>query len=74
MCCDCIKNIWKLFKDNIKKLLIKLGDIPLCRVVGNRDYYGKKIQIPYDMSKTEAEEEIAASQERQKKDESIEIK
>ena len=66
MCCDCIKNIWKLFKDNIKKLLI--------RVVGNRDYYGKKIQIPYDMSKTEAEEEIAASQERQKKDESIEIK
>lgn len=70
MCCDCIKNIWKLFKDNIKQRLIKLGDSPLCRVVGKRDYYGGKIQIPYDMSKKEVEEAIAAWQEHQKKDES----
>jgi len=74
MCCNCIKTIWKLFKDTSKQWLIKLGDSQLCRNVGTRDYYSEKIKIPYDMSKKEAEEAIAANQQHHKKDESTEIK
>jgi len=62
MCLDWIKAKWKLFRDSIRLWLVKLGNIPLCRVVGRRDYYGGKIQIPYDLSKEEAEKEIAIGQ------------
>jgi hypothetical protein len=59
MCCVWIKKNWKLFTDNIKQWLIKIGNCPLCRVAGIRDYYGGKIHVPYYMSKKESEEAIA---------------